>query len=81
MDLPGQRRGIPQRLFRAGVNGVRRDGGMNEGITLPFLDELFAVRGHLGFAFVVRGGKVNPGFAKESADPAAFVSSATASSK
>ena len=44
---------------------------MNERITLPFLDEL-SLYAALGFAFVVRGGKFNPGFAKESAEPGCF---------
>ncbi len=72
MVFPRQRRGIPQCLFRAGVNGVRRHGGMNKRITLPLLDELFAVRRHLGFALIVRGREVDPRFAKESAQPGRF---------
>src|SRR5262249_51338886 len=68
----GESGGILERFFGAGVDGVRRDGGMNQRVGLPALEEFFTVGGHLLFVFVVGDRKIDPGFAENGAHASGF---------
>ena len=48
------------------------DAGVNHWVALPAFQKSFAVSGHFCFSLVVRGGKVNPGFAEDTAHPSSF---------
>ena len=70
--FPRQRRGILQRLLRAGVDRMGRHRGMNQGIALPLLQELLGVGEHFSFALVVGRGKIDESFAQHAAHAGGF---------
>ncbi len=68
MIFARHRRRLTQSLLRTCVNGMRSDRGVNQRVALPFLQEFFRVRSHLGHVFVVRDGEIDPGLPKNAAE-------------
>src|SRR5271169_2305098 len=64
--------GIAQSFFRASVDRVWSDGGVDKRIPLPLLQEFFAVGAHLRFGLVVWGREIDPRFAKYAAKAGGF---------
>ena len=72
MIFAGEGGCILQRFLRAGVNRMRRHGGMDQRVALPLLQESFGVGQHFSFGLIVGRGEIDESFAQHAAHAGGF---------
>src|SRR4029077_2600889 len=68
----GERLHVMKSLLGAEIDGVGRNGGVNQRITLPTLQECFGVGGGFRFILIVGNREVEPAFAYDGAHSGGF---------